>query len=102
MASSKAKIEPATALALANAGYSVRGIAERFPGASHLAAHRAIQRALGAGGVLKRPRKMSADEFAEFTVRIWRAKQATMSRPDDLEAHVNLEQSFRAFEKAIL
>lgn len=97
-----AKVDAATALALANEGYSTRAICERFPGASHVAVHRAIYRALAAGGVLQRPRKMSADTFAGYTVRIWRGKQATMSRPDDVQARAALVEAFRAFEKAIL
>jgi hypothetical protein len=98
----KAKIDYANALAMANAGYSLRAIAEKFPGSSHVAASRAIARAVRAGGVLKRPRKMYAEEFAGLTYRIWQAKQATMARPDDVAAKYELTAAVVAFEKAIL
>jgi transposase len=94
------KINHIEALALANAGYSNRAIGETF-GASHVAAYRAIQRAVRAGGVLKKPRKISAEEFADYTVRIWRAKQATMKRPYDTAAREELRESLRVFSEAM-
>jgi hypothetical protein len=67
-----------------------------------VAVHRAIARAVRAGGAMKKPRKMHAREFADYTVRIWRAKQATMSRPDDMEARNDLRESLRAFNAALI
>jgi hypothetical protein len=97
-----AKVDAALALALANQGYSCRQIALRFPGASYHAAFTAIRRAIAAGGVLNRPRKMSTETFAGYTVKIWRAKQAVMRNPENPGAREALVEVFQAFEKAIL